>query len=152
MVWMFSLPIPHGMHLLVPAHPPSFRWYVIPVGHFPQKSLGGNPRIGFLFSPPPYYTISYLWPMTHHSCIGWVQVGSAWVLRVLHFCVLLKLVCCPFVCHGLKARLCILLLILDPLWRELLSDFSFLTACSFQGLCFAWLCAFPSWVHSLLFP
>ena len=40
-------------------------------------------------------------------------------------CVRQKLVCCSRVCHGLKAHLCILPLILDLLWRELFSDFPF---------------------------
>ena len=56
----------------------SFGWYVIPARHFPQKSLSGNPRISSLFSPPSDHTLTYLWPMTHHSCIGWVQIGGAW--------------------------------------------------------------------------
>ena len=42
-------------------------------------------------------------------------------------CVRQKLVCCSCVCHGLKAYLCILLLILDLLWRKLFSDFPFFT-------------------------
>ena len=48
----------------------------------PQKNLSRNPRIDFPFSPSPDHTLSYLWPMTHHSCIGWVQIGSAWALCV----------------------------------------------------------------------
>ena len=63
--------------------------------------------------------------MTHHPYIGWVQVGSAWDLRVLHFCVHQKLVYCSCVCYGLEVHLCILLLILDLLWCELFSDFPF---------------------------
>ena len=63
--------------------------------------------------------------MTHHSYIGWVQADGVWALRVLHLCVLPNFVRCSCVCHGLKARLCILLLILDFLWRELFSDFPF---------------------------
>ena len=51
----------------------------------PKKNMSGIPRIGFPFFLAPAHTISYFWPMTHHSCIGWVQVGSAWALRVLHF-------------------------------------------------------------------
>ena len=36
-----------------------------------------------------------------------------------------KLVYCSCVCHGLEARLCILLLVLDLLWCELSFDFPF---------------------------
>ena len=57
----------------------SFGWYVIPAGHFPQKNLSGKPRIGSPFSISLDHSFSYLWPMAHLSCIGWVQVG-AWAL------------------------------------------------------------------------
>ena len=40
----------------------SFRWYVIPTGYFPQKSLSRNPRIGFPLSPSSDYA---LLPLTH---------------------------------------------------------------------------------------
>ena len=61
-VWVFSLSIPHGMHLVVPTHP-CFFWAVChPNRTFPQKSLSKNPRIGFPFSPPPDHT---LLPLTH---------------------------------------------------------------------------------------
>ena len=63
--------------------------------------------------------------MTHHSCIGWVQVGTAWALHMLHFHVRQKLVPCSSVCHGLEIHLYILSLILDLLWRELYFDFPF---------------------------
>ena len=63
--------------------------------------------------------------MTHHSYISWVRVGSVWALCVLYFRVHQKLVRCSCVCHGLEVHLCILLLILDLLWRELFSNFPF---------------------------
>ena len=56
----------------------------------PQKNMSRNPRIGFPFSPPLDHTLFYFWPMTHHSCIGWIQVSSAWALRLLHFLCTLK--------------------------------------------------------------
>ena len=115
----------------------------------PQKNLSRNPRIDFPFSPPPDHTLSYLWPMTHHSNIGWVQVGGAWALCVLHFCVCSKLVCCLCVCHGLEVRLRVLLFILSPLWCELISDPLFFMACFLQGLGISWLWAFLPF--SLLF-
>ena len=87
--------------------------------------------------------------MTHHSNIGWVQVGGAWALCVLHFCVCSKLVCCSCVCHGLEVRLRVLLFILSPLWCELISDPLFFMACFLQGLGISWLWAFLPF--SLLF-
>ena len=44
---------------------------------------------------------------------------------MLHFCVCLKSACCSCVHHALEARLHILLSILNFLWCELFSDFSF---------------------------
>ena len=40
---------------------------------------------------------------------------------MFHFRVCPKLVYCLCICHGLEARLCVLLFILDLLWRELVS-------------------------------
>ena len=37
-------------------------------------------------------------------CIGWVQAGGAWALRVTSFHMCPKLAYCPFVCRGLKAH------------------------------------------------
>ena len=39
--------------------------------------------------------------MAHYSCIGWVQVGGAWALCVLHFHVCPWLICYSCVCHNL---------------------------------------------------
>ena len=42
-------------------------------------------------------------------CIGWVQAGGAWALRVPSFHMRPKLACCLFVCRDLEARrLCFL--------------------------------------------
>ena len=49
----------------------------------------------FPLSPPPNHTPLYLLPLAHGpttSCIGWVQAGGAWALRVLPFQF------CPRVC------------------------------------------------------
>ena len=43
--------------------------------------------------------------MAHHSCIGWVQVGGAWALWMLHFHVCPWFFCCSCVCHDLEACL-----------------------------------------------
>ena len=60
----------------------SFGWHVVLVGHFPQKSLSKDPRIGFFPFPHHQTMPSDLWPTT--SYIGWVQAGGAWVSHVLH--------------------------------------------------------------------
>ena len=84
----FSLPIPHGMHLVALTQLFLFRWCVIPAGHFSQKSPGRNLKIGLPLSPPPNHA---LLPLTHDltaSCIGWVQASEVWALRVpsFHMC------------------------------------------------------------------
>ena len=86
--------------------------------------------------------------MTHHLCIGWVQVSGAWALCVLHFHVHPLLVYCSCICHDLKACLCILLLILDLLWHEWVSEPLFFTACFLLGLGLAWLWTFLSLIYS----
>ena len=63
--------------------------------------------------------------MNNNSYIGWVQVGSACALRVLHFHVRQKLVRCSCICRGLEVHLCILPLILNLIWHELFSNFPF---------------------------
>ena len=91
----------------------------------PQKSLSRNLRISFPLSPLPDHA---LLPLTYDfikSCIGWVQAGDVWALRVLYFYVCPKSACCSCVCHGLEARLHSLSSILDFLWRELFSNFPF---------------------------
>ena len=100
----FSLPIPHGIHLVVPTQLCPFGWYVIPAGHFPQKSPSRNLKIGFPLSPPPNHA---LLPLTHDltvSCIGWVQVGEVWALRVPLFHVCPKSVCYSCAYHGWFAQ------------------------------------------------
>ena len=71
---------PSGLDQLCP-----FRWCVILVGHFPQKSPGRNLKIGLSLSPLPNHI---LLPLTHDltvSCIGWIQAGEVWALRVPSF-------------------------------------------------------------------
>ena len=96
----------------------SLFWVVChPTGHFPQKSLSRNPKIDFPTAKP--YPFSYLWPMARHTCIGWVQVGGAWALCMLHSHMSPWLVCCSYVCHCLRVclvLLCVLLLIFNLLW------------------------------------
>ena len=105
MVWVLSLslPIPHGMYLMVPTHP-CFLWVVChPDRTFPPKELEQKPQNTFPFSLPPDHA---LLPLTYDlttSCIGWVQAGDVWALCVLHFHEHPKSACCSRVHHGLKA-------------------------------------------------
>ena len=74
-VGVFSLPIPHGMHLVVPAQLYSFGWYVIPAGHFPQKSQSRNLKIDFSLLPtikPCSFTFDP-WPYR-----VWYWLGTGW--------------------------------------------------------------------------
>ena len=59
------------------------------------------------------------------------------------------LVCCLCVCHDLKARLHILLLVLDFLWCEWVSEPSFFMSHFLPRLDLAWLWDFPSLICSL---
>ena len=101
----FSLPIPHGMHLVAPAQLCPFGWCVIPAGHSPQKSPGRNLKIGFPLSLPPNHT---LLPLIHDftaSCIGWVHIDEVWALRVPSFHMCPKSVCRSLVRCVLEAYL-----------------------------------------------
>ena len=60
----------------------SFGWHVVPAGHFPQKSLSKDPRIGFF--PFPHHQTMSSDPWSTTSYIGWVQAGGVWVSCVLH--------------------------------------------------------------------
>ena len=111
----------------------SFKWYVIPAKHFPQKSLSRNPIIGFPLSPLPNHA---LLPLTHDlttSYIGWVQGGDVWALCICQFHIHPKFVYCSHVRRGPEACLLILPPILNFLWCEPFSGFSFFKACSFRG-------------------
>ena len=56
-------------------------------------------------------------------CIGWVQVGGAWALRVPSFHMCPKSACCQFVCRGLEAYLHSLPSVFFDLLCGLLFDF-----------------------------
>ena len=56
-------------------------------------------------------------------CIGWVQAGGVWALRVPPFHVCLKSACCSFACRGLEACLHSLPFVFFDLLCELLFDF-----------------------------
>ena len=104
MVWVPSLPIPHGMYLVVPAQFCSFEWYVITAGHFLQKIPSRNFKIGFPLSLPPNHA---LLPLIHDlivSCIGWVQAGEVWALCMPFFHVYPKSDYCSCVYCGWPAQ------------------------------------------------
>ena len=99
---------------MAPAQFCPFGWCVIPVGHFPQKSLGRNLKIGLPLSPPPNHA---LLPLTHDliaSYIGWVQASEVWALRVTSFHMCPKSACCSLVRRSLEACLHSLLFVLWP--------------------------------------
>ena len=77
--------ISHDMHLVVSTHPYFFWVVCYPSRTFHPKEPEQKPQNKF-FPSPHRQTMSFLtsdpWPAT--SYIGWVQVGDAWVLRVLH--------------------------------------------------------------------
>ena len=76
MMWVlsFSLPIPHGMHLVVPTHSYLFGWYVIQVGHFPLKEPEQELQNRFSPFPTawPYPFTSNPWP---HHFLYWLDTG-----------------------------------------------------------------------------
>ena len=59
-------------------------------------------------------------------CIGWVQAGGAWALRVPSFHMCPKSACCPFICRGLEACLHSLPSVFFDLLYGLLFDFPLL--------------------------
>ena len=122
-VGVFSLPIPYSMHLVALAQLCLFGWCVIPAGHFPQKSPSRNLKIGFPLSPSPNHALLSLTHNLTASCIGWVQVGEVWTLRVPSFHMCPKSACCSLVCHGLEACLHSLL---SVFWHSMWAVFWFL--------------------------
>ena len=115
----------------------SFGWYVIPVGHFPQKSLSKNPKIGFFSLPTirPY-------PLTHDPSLpilaGYrlVVPGSraCFTFFTRHSCI----------CRVLEIRLYVLSCTFGFLWRGLFSNLPSL-----------WLASFGDWAlldHGPSFP
>ena len=118
------------MHLVTPAQFCPFGWYVIPTGHFPQKSHSRNLKIGFPLSPPPN---NALLPLTHDltmSCIGWVQASEVWALCVPFFHVRPKSTCCSCVCRGWFAQSVV------RSWP--FSGFPFLYGLPYSGLGLTW--------------
>ena len=70
----------------------------------PRKSLSRNHKNTFF--PSPHHQTMPSDPLTPDLtmlCIGWVQAGGAWALRVPSFHMCPKFACCPFVYRDLKA-------------------------------------------------
>ena len=83
-------------------------------------------------------------------CIGWVQAGSAWALRVPSFHMCSKSAYCPFVCRGLEACLHSLPSVFFDLLCGLLFDFLLLLGAGpylMMDLIFLWP---TSWFSSFL--
>ena len=146
MMWVlsFSLPIPHGMHLVVPTHSYLFGWYVIQVGHFPLKEP--EQELQNRFSPfptaRPCLLTSNSWL---HHLLYWLGTGW-WCLsptRASLPCIS-KICPLPHVRRGLEACLHILPPILGFLWHEPFSSFSFFRARFLWGLGFYLIVGFSS--------
>ena len=118
---------PPSMHLVIPTH--LFLFWVIchPSRIFPQKSLSGNPRIGFPLLPTakpyPLLPLTHYPPLLYWLGIGWWCLSHvrAPLLCVSKTCLLLMRLLWP---GGLS-----MLLILDLLWCERVFEPSFFMAC-----------------------
>ena len=87
-VGSFSLPVPHGMHLVAQLSFARLDSVSSQQDTSPKKNPGRNVKIGLPLSPPPNHA---LLPLTHDLIvpyIGCVQAGEVWVLRVpsFHIC------------------------------------------------------------------
>ena len=69
-----------------------------------------------------------LTPNLTMPCIGWVQAGGVWALRVPSFHMCPKSACCSFVCHGLEACLHSLPFVFFELLCRLLFGFPLLSS------------------------
>ena len=114
----------------------SFGWHVIPAGHFPQKSLSKNPKIGFFFSLPTTKPC----PLTHDPPL---PILAGYRLVVPGSCT-----CFTFftrrscIYRVLEIGLYVLPCTFGFLWRELLFDLPFLMTCFFWELSLIGLQAF----------
>ena len=105
----------------------SFGWHVFPAGHFPQKSLSKNPRIGF-FPLPTARPCS----LTHDPPL---LILAGYRLVVPGSCVCFTFfACCSCICRDLEIGLYVLPCTFGFLWRGLFFDLPFLMTCFFWGL------------------
>ena len=144
-VCSLSLSIPHGMHLVVSTHPYFFWGHVIPTGHFPQKSLSKNPRIGF-FSLPTARPC----PLTHGLPLP-ILAGYRLVVPRSRACFTF-FTRCSCICRVMKIGLYVLPCTFGFLWRGLFSALPFFMTCFFWrlGLVGSW--AFLPSAYSVFTP
>ena len=106
---------------------PSFGWHVIPVGHFLQKSLNKNSKIGFFLLPTARPC-----PLTHDPPLP-ILAGYRLVVPGSHACFTF-FTCCSCTYRVLEIVLYVLSCTFGFLWRGLFFDLPFLMTCFFWGL------------------
>ena len=120
----------------------SFGWHVILVGHFPQKSLSKNPKIGFF----PLSTARPC-PLTHDPPL---PILAGYKLVVPRSCACFAfLTRCSCTCRVLEIVLYVLPCTFGFLWHGLFSNLPFFMTCFFWrlGLVGSW--AFLPLAHSV---
>ena len=140
-VWVVSLSIPHGMHLVVPTYP-YFFWAVChPSRTFPPIEPEQESHNRFFPSPHRQTIHSYLWPMTSPRLVlaGYMLVmpGPCACFTSMY----VQSLPIAHSCRDLETCLHILPVILGFLWRGLFSDFIFSAPLLPLGLGFAGLWA-----------
>ena len=70
----------------------------------PKRAQVGTSKQVFSLSLLPNHAILSLTHDLTVSCIGWVQAGEVWALRVPFFHICPKSACCSCVCHGWPAQ------------------------------------------------
>ena len=102
----------------------------------PKRARVGTSKQVFPLSPPPNHVLLCLTHNLTVSCIGQVQAGEVWALRMPFFHVCPKSTCCSCVFRGWPAQSTIRFLTIFwfpfPLWFALLQDWALLDG----GLCF----------------
>ena len=97
-VCSLSVSIPHGIHLVVPTHHCFFWVHFIPTGHFPQKCLSKNLRIGFFPLPTARPCL-----LTHDPPLP-ILDRYRLVMPGSHACFTF-FICCSCICRDLKISL-----------------------------------------------
>ena len=112
----------------------SFGWHVIQVGHFPQKSLSKNPRIGFFFSLSLSFSLPTArpCPLTHDPPLP-LLAGYRLVVLESRACFTF-FTRCSCICRVLEIGLYILPCTFGFLWCGLFSNLPFFMTCFFWGL------------------
>ena len=129
-VWVFSLPIPYGIHLVVRVHP-YFFWVVChPSRIFSPKEPEQEPqnRLSSLPTAKPYPLL----PLTYDPPL---PILARYKLMVpgSHVCFTF-FACYLCICRDLEIGLYVLSCTFGFLWRGLFSDLPFFMTCFFWGL------------------